>query len=426
MLQTQKLNQFIKTVKQCEAVEVLVSLAKNVMLYGGSRSGKTFIIIRQIIIRAVKVKSKHLIVRLNFNHAKRSIWLDTLPKVFAMCFPDLPIKQNKSDFYYTLPNGSEIWVGGLDDKERVEKILGTEYSTIYFNESSQIDYSSVQITKTRLAEKNSLIKKAFFDENPPTKAHWSYWLFIKKLDPLEEGPISDPENYASLLMNPKDNIENIDEDYLNMLSTMPEKERNRFLNGEFNDESAGSVYYSFNREKHVKEFATIPGTKFIGMDFNVDPMTATIGQFYDNKFWISDEVFLENSDTYKMCDELKRKALAGNKVIPDSTGKNRKTSGQSDFEILRIAGFVIESTHNPFVTDRVNNVNRLFLEDRVMIHPRCKKLINDLEKVVWKSNDLDQSGKNKHLTHISDSLGYMLWKLEPFKASLGSITSSQR
>lgn len=411
---TQKL-EFKKTEKQKEAVRLLIGSAKNAMLFGGSRSGKSAIIARQLAIRAMKTKSRHAALRLNFNHAKRSLWLDTFPKVFALAFPDVPIKLNKTDYFYTFPNDSEIWIGGLDDKERVEKILGTEYSTVWINEASQVDYQSVQIVKTRLAEKNSLVKKIFFDMNPPRKSHWSYWLFEKKIDPIDEVPLPDPDNYVSLLMNPKDNIENIDPEYLDMLSKMPEKERMRFLDGSYSDESDGQVYYSFRRDDHIKEVPKKPGTVFVGMDFNVSPMTAVVGQMQDNKFIIIDEVYLENSDTFKMANELKRKGFDGVRIIPDSTGRNRKTSGQSDFDILKAAGFVVESTYNPFVTDRVNNVNRLFQEDRILISPKCKKLINDLEKVVWKNNELDQSGNNKHLTHISDALGYFLWKLEPFK-----------
>lgn len=30
--------------------------------------------------------------------------------------------------------GSQIWIAGLDDKERVEKTLGQEYATLSFNE----------------------------------------------------------------------------------------------------------------------------------------------------------------------------------------------------------------------------------------------------------------------------------------------------
>lgn len=394
------------------------------MLYGGSRSGKTLILIHSIFIRALKCKSRHIILRQNFNHVKRSIWLDTIPKVLALAFPGLNPKHNKTDYFYTLENGSEIWIGGLDDKERVEKILGNEYSTIYFNECSQLDYASIQLAKTRLAEKNILVKKVYYDENPPTKSHWSYWLFEKKLDPVENVPLNDPENYKSLLMNPQDNIDNIDEGYIKLLNSMPEKERNRFLNGLYNDESEGQVYHAFVRDKHVKPVTKSPGTIFIGQDFNVNPMTSAIFQFTDNKFKFLDEVYLENSDTYKASSELIKKGYKGAKIIPDSTGRNRKTSGQSDFDILKEAGFVIESTYNPFVGDRVNNFNRLLTSGRIEIDPKCKKLINDLEKVTWKDNKLNQSGSSKMLTHISDAAGYGLWKLDPF-ATNSALNATQ-
>lgn len=413
--------EFEKTPKQSEAIDLLASSAKNVMLYGGSRSGKTFILVYALIVRASKVHSRHLILRQNFSHAKRSIWLDTMKKVLNIAFPDLRPKPNNTDLYLTLANGSEIWVGGMDDAKNVEKVLGNEYSTVYFNECSQMDYSSIQIVKTRLAQRNSLAKKAYYDENPPTKSHWSYWLFEKKLDPVDEVPLLDPENYASLVMNPRDNLKNIDEDYLNLLSKMPEKERNRFLEGLFNDESDGSVYYSFKRDLHVKPVTRSSGTVWVGMDFNVDPMTAVCLQYENNQFHIFDEIYLNNSDTYKMCQALKDKGLGGAKILPDSTGANRKTSGASDFKILTDAGFKVESTRNPFVGDRVNNVNRLLQAEKIIIDPKCRKLINDLEKVSWKNNELDQHGANKHLTHISDALGYACWRLEPFSRSTSKI-----
>lgn len=415
---------FNKTDKQKEAIKLLGSEAKNIMLYGGSRSGKSFILTYAMFVRAAKEKSRHVILRQNFNHCKRSIWLDTIPKVLSVCFPNLNAKPNKSDYYYSLNNGSEVWIGGLDDRERVEKILGTEYSTIWFNESSQLDYTSIQMARTRLAEKNGLIKKTYYDENPPTKSHWSYWLFEKKIDPMDEGPVKDPENYASLLMNPKDNLANIDSEYLEMLSKMPEKERQRFLDGLYTDESNGQVYYAFKRELHTGAVNKQNGSIFIGMDFNVDPMSAVIGQFYNNKFHIFDEVYLNNSDTYKMCSELKLRGYAGLTVIPDSTSRNRKTSGKSDHNILKEAGFNVIDTYNPFVSDRVNNVNRLFTANRITIDTKCKKLINDLEKVVWKNNELDQSGANKHLTHISDCLGYLCWKLDPITSMASGVKVS--
>jgi phage terminase large subunit len=331
----------------------------------------------------------------------------------SVCFPLLKYDLNKTDYIASLPNGSQIFFAGLDTGERVEKILGTEFSTLWFNEVSQIPYTSIQMALTRLAERNTLAKKVYYDLNPSVKSHWSYHLFIKKLDPIDNVPLSNPEQYEYFQMNPEGNLENIDQDYLSMLQAMPEKERNRFLHGEFNDESNGQVYYAFKRDSHIKPVTKTHGTTFIGMDFNVNPMTAIIGQYVNDKFHIIDEIYLENSDTYKMCAELNSKGYSGCRIIPDSTSRNRKTSGMSDFNILEQSGFVVESTRNPFVTDRVNNVNRLLADDKIIIDQRCKKLINDLEKVVWKNNELDQSGTNKHLTHISDALGYMCWRLNP-------------
>lgn len=406
---------FKLTEKQEQALDCCIGPASNVMLYGGSRSGKTFFICWVIAMRAILGPgSRHCILREKFNAAKRSIWLDTFPKLIAIAFPHIPFKSHGTDYYWTLPNKSEIWIGGLDSKERTEKILGNEYSSLYFNECSQLSYNSVQMARTRLAQKNNLVKKTYYDMNPPPKSHWSYWVFEKGLDPISNEPLLDPSAYTSLLMNPGDNLENIDEEYIRLLETMPERERIRFLLGMYQDVDDGAVYYAFDRDRHVAPTAQVPhGTIYIGMDFNVNPMTATLIQIVNNQVRIFDEVFLENSDTYKMVDELKRRGYLGT-VIPDSTGKNRKTSGKSDHEILKEAGYKIPSVQNPFVTDRVNNVNRLLTNNQIIIDPRCKKLIADLEMVSWKDNKLDQKS-DPMLTHISDSAGYALWHLFPIQ-----------
>ena len=406
---------FKLTPKQEEAVSFLASSARYIMLFGGSRSGKTFVAVRSVIIRAAKTKSRHCILRLNFNHIKTSIWADTLPKVLKISFPDLTVEWNKTDYYITLPNGSEVWVAGLDDDKRVEKILGKEFSTLYFNECSQIPYKSIQIALTRLAEKNELVKKAYFDQNPPSKKHWSYWLFQKHLDPIDNVPV-DPTKYASILMNPKDNLDNIDPEYITeILDNLPEAQRKRFKDGEFSNDDDGQAYYSFIREDHAnkpidRSFHT--GQCCIGLDFNVQPMTAVVGYYVNKKFYVINEAFLENSDSFKMSAHLVKSGYRGANVYPDSTGANRKTSGKSDHKIFADDGFNIVPTRNPMVVDRVNNVNRLLREGRIIIDPSCRKLINDLEKVSWKDGHLDQK-TDKMLTHISDALGYWCWSVDP-------------
>lgn len=417
MTQISEITEFSKTNIQLQASELMANpLKRHIMCYGGSRSGKTFILCYGVFVRASRMTSRHCILRSKFNHAKRSLWLDTIPKMLRICFPDLKVKYNKTDFYIEVPNAeggiSEVWIGGLDDKERVEKILGNEYSTLYFNECSQIRYEDIQTALSRLAEKNNLRKVVYYDENPPHKKHWSYWFFIKFINPLDNEPI-DPSPIASILMNPMDNINNIDPEYISeILDKMPEKQRNRFKLGLFGEGDDGTVYYEFSREKHVKPTKFEQTSVYICMDFNVHPMCACIIQVIENVVYVHEEIYLENSDTPKMCAELKRLGYSNCKVIPDSTGKNRKTSGKSDFIILKENGFPVIRTRNPLVVDRINCINRLFANDQVVINPQCKKLINDLERVSYKDGVLDKKS-DLMLTHMSDAFGYGAYKFFP-------------
>ena len=240
---------FKPTAKQVEAAKLLGGEAQHIMLVGGSRSGKTFMIVRAVALRALATPgSRHAILRFRFNHVKASIVHDTFPKVMSLCFPGAEYKIDKTDWFAQLPEGSQIWFGGLDDKERTEKILGQEYSTIFLNECSQIPWSSRSLAITRLAQNvtqtvtnQPLRLKMYYDENPPSKAHWSYKLFVKSRDPdtnkaIEEG------RHVCMFMNPKDNQENLPPEYLQTLAGLPVRLRERFLEGKFSEIAAGALW----------------------------------------------------------------------------------------------------------------------------------------------------------------------------------------
>lgn len=241
------MTQFRLTQAQNKAREMLASDAIHCALGGGSRSGKTFLLVRAVIIRALKSpNSRHAIFRFRFNAVKASIVHDTLPKVLQSCFPQLPTADsmlNKTDWFLTLPNGSEIWFGGLDDAERVEKILGQEYATIYFNECSQIPWHSVETALTRLAQKTeNLALKAYYDFNPPSKTHWTYMRFVEKRHPETKHYELHPERFGFYLINPADNRDNIAPEYLEFLEGLSEKKRNRFLYGKFADVDESALW----------------------------------------------------------------------------------------------------------------------------------------------------------------------------------------
>ena len=128
----------VLTERQAEAEALLDGPATHVMLFGGSRSGKTFLICRNIASRALKVPSRHAILRFRFSHLHTSVIEDTFPKMLSLCFPGAGGKMDRQLWVYRFDNGSEVWFGGLDEKERTEKILGSEFASIFLNECSQI------------------------------------------------------------------------------------------------------------------------------------------------------------------------------------------------------------------------------------------------------------------------------------------------
>lgn len=268
------------TAKQEEAQKVLAGNATHLMLFGGSRSGKTFLLTRNVVMRALKApQSRHAILRFRFNAIKASIVMDTFPKVMSICFPGVNYTLSKTDWFAELENGSQIWFGGLDDKERTEKILGMEFATIYLNECSQIPQGSRDIAVTRLAQQVTQIignrqdkplkPRMYYDCNPPSKVHWSYRMFVEKRDPETKKSLSNPEDYACFQINPQDNAENISAGYLETLQNLSSRLQKRFLKGEFADANPNALFH----EEDIDKWRSLDGKQpdFVRVVVAVDP-----------------------------------------------------------------------------------------------------------------------------------------------------------
>ena len=280
---------FKPTAVQKKALALLASSAKHILLFGGSRSGKTTVIVMAIIFRACRYPgSRHLICRFRAKDARSSVLHETLLPWLNKTIGAHNYKANVHDGLITLWNGSEIWIGGLGDKEQVDRILGHEYVTIYFNEVSQISYSAITTAYSRLAMKVEGCKnKFFYDCNPCSPMHWAYKVFIRKIEPRTDEKLNKPELYASAVLNPMDNAENLDEDYISdILDNMPEKQRARFRDGLW-VKPEGSVYEKFEesmilpREKLPKKFDKYTG----GQDFGLHIAAVKIG-------WVGDCVYV--------------------------------------------------------------------------------------------------------------------------------------
>ena len=260
------------TPRQLEACKMVSGIATHNMLFGGSRSGKTFIHIRNKMYRRVNASgSRGATLRFRLNHLKASILEDTLPKVLALCFPDLregrDYEINKADNCMYFSNRSQEWFGGLDDKARTEKILGQEYADILLNECSQIPWGSRNIAVTRLAQEAAyddgrpLPLKMIYDCNPPPSNHWAYRVFVEKVDPDSRQPFAKPGNYAALLMNPTDNAKNLPQTYIDELNELPKRMRDRFRDGLWADVNENALFnddwFERNRARDVPDMVRV-------------------------------------------------------------------------------------------------------------------------------------------------------------------------
>jgi PBSX family phage terminase large subunit len=189
-----------------------------------------------------------VIFRRNFNAVKRSIGQDTFPKLLSLLKLEKFVTLNKTDWVFRFHgvdgDGSEIWLLGLDDKERVDKILGMEFSTIYMNECSEIPWATVEKAFSRLAENNPKLKnRAYFDCNPPSKSHWTYRAFIQKVNPETRIAWVNPDFWQFMQLNPGDNKENLPDGYIeNVLMSLSSKNKQRFYNGEWSEDTENALW----------------------------------------------------------------------------------------------------------------------------------------------------------------------------------------
>ena len=245
---------FKPTEVQKKALNLIKSGAKHILLFGGSRSGKTTVLVMVIIVRAVcHAGSRHLICRYRAKDARSSVLHETLIPWLEKTIGAHRFRLNVHEGFIKLWNGSEIWIGGLGDKEQVDKILGHEYCTIYFNEVSQIAYRAITTAYSRLAMQVEGLRNIFlYDCNPTSPHHWAYKVFIRKIEPRTDEKLAKPELYASTILNPMDNAEHLAEDYISdVLDALPEKQRARFRDGQW-VKAEGTIYDHFEDVMIVK------------------------------------------------------------------------------------------------------------------------------------------------------------------------------
>jgi PBSX family phage terminase large subunit len=265
-----------------------------VLFDGGSRAGKTFEIIYWYCVNCLLFPGiRFLVARLRFNHVKASIWLQTLPVILKAFKGHYVI--NGQDYIIRFNNGSEIWFGGLDDKERTEKILGQEYASIFLNEAVQIAQATVGKVESRLAQNiEGFTNVIIFDCNPRHPQHYLYKRFYINKKPKQ----------LQIHWTPFDNLEHLPKDYIDRLENLPELDKKRFLDGAWVS-LPGAVYQNI-KESNIIDCKQDWGAYdylTIGQDWGYYSATSIWG-VKENKAYCLHEIVLIDKTTADIIAKL--------------------------------------------------------------------------------------------------------------------------
>jgi hypothetical protein len=394
---------FKPTTVQKQALRLVKGGAKHILLFGGSRSGKTTVLVMVMVYRAIRFAgSRHLICRLRAKDARSSVLRETLLPALTNTVGSKGFRYLTHESMITLFNGSEIWIGGLGDREQADKILGHEYNTIYFNEISQLGYLAVTTAYSRLAMRIPGCRNLFlYDCNPGSPLHWAYTIFIRKQQFLTGEALVKPELYTSMMLNPADNKEHLADDYISdVLDAMPEKQKARFRDGLW-VKAEGVIYEQFDETMILKAADMPTGYDRIasGQDFGLNITNVKIG-------WVKDCIYVVgdygafNMTTQSFNDELTARGWFD--IEPDGFGFPVYCDPAGGERLQEITGGV---KANNSVESGIDFINAKIERGQLYVSAGCTGILSE----VW-DYCRDEGGEIiKVNDHFLDALRYAVF-----------------
>jgi len=332
----------------------------------------------------------------------------------------------------TLINGSQLMVTGLDKPERIEGITYPPVKGILITEfpNTKPDMWSAHV-RPILSDNDGF---AILNGVPEGLNHWHDLCLIAcggTIPKIEAGVGAYAEHgqwsYHSWFSADVLSKAEMDEARRTMdARTYRQEYEASFENAE------GLAYYAFS-DRNIKKVDRQPNVSIdIGMDFNVNPMTASEGHIIDGAFKQFGETILINSNTYEMGEHLISKynlkrgtdGLLPATVYPDATGKARESNAKyTDLQILRKMGFRVKArSTNPLQKDRINAMNSAMnpIEGtlKYFVDRSCVNTIDEYSHVQRLADgrlDKAQEEEGKPRVHLSDSVGYLISYNFPIK-----------
>lgn len=374
----------------------------------GRRFGKTALAIREIC-KAARIPDREIYyVSPSYRMSKTIVWRKLKNKLQDLRWVS---KINESELTLHLKNGTLISLKGADNYDSLRGI-GLDY--LVMDEFADIDPEAFfEVLRPALSDKQG---RALF-LGTPKGMNWAYELYQMYLE--------DPVNWASFQYTTLDGGNVPIEEIESARRDLDEKTFRQEYMATF-ETFSGRIYYAFERALNVRKYeGTSPDVIYVGLDFNVDPMSAVIATRIGDTLHIIDEVRMFSSNTQEMVNELKQRyPKAKIWCYPDPAGSQRKTSagGTTDISILSNAGFVVKAprVHTP-VRDRINAVNSRLCDStgirRLYVDPKAKYTIEGLERQTYKEGT-SQPDKDSGYDHQMDALGYMVDYIFPLRKDI--------
>ena len=376
------------------------------VVIAGRRFGKTHLAIRQLCFNAKEPEKTVWYIAPTYRQAKMITWKKLKNKLLDLRWAQ---KINETELSIDLKNGSIISLKGADNYDSLRGI-GLDYLVI--DEFADINRDAwYETLRPTLADRQG---GALFI-GTPKGLNWAHDLYIQHLE--------FPQEWASFQYTTIEGGNVKPEEIEAARRTLDERTFRQEFMATF-ETFSGRIYYAFDRKINVKPFeGDLPYEIHIGIDFNVDPMTAVIAVKRGEILHVIDEIKIYGSNTDELVQEIKDRLQSKSIVCyPDPAGASRKTSagGKTDHTILRTANFRVlaPSNHNS-VRDGINAVNSRFMnsngEPRLFIDPKCRYLIECLEKFTYKEGT-SIPDKDSGFDHMPDALRYMVDYLYPIRS----------
>jgi len=378
------------------------------VVVAGRRFGKTHLAIRELAYHAKEPDKEVWYVAPTYKMARQIVWRKLKNKLSDLNWIS---KTNETELTIQLINGSTIALKGADN---YDSLRGVGLDFIVLDEFADIAPDAwYETLRPTLSDKQG---RALFIGTPKGIGNWAYEIYQNSIDndtwqsysftTIEGGNVPETEIEAA-----KRDLDErtFRQEYLATFETF-----------------SGRIYYSFDRALNVVKYeGNTPDVVYVGMDFNIDPMSAVVATRIGDTLHIIDEVRLFSSNTQEMIDELKQRFPRSKFwVYPDPAGNQRKTSagGMTDVTLLSNAGFVVKAprVHTP-VRDRINAVNSRLCSStgirHLIVDPKCKYTIEGLERQTYKEGS-SQPDKDSGYDHMNDALGYMIDYLFPVRRDI--------